>query len=270
MPSSAQALASSGPTNRNTWQHGVICLANTVLAPSAVVNTEGLMICARHLSLLLPILCTTAFSEVGNPSPKDWHVALETLRADVGLPDISERKNDGAGVWRFTYLLSLAIDSPNIVTVEEQLDGTAMVLVTTENPAFQAYRVNEYERAWICGLPEDEQTFLHCPSPYQRPIGSQFETDRLVASRDDVARLRSLIAVVPVCDEPDAPEPSDPNVVYVEMDGSDWMFETADAGKYCSAHRHSPGYGERDPNGKAFRQLGLYFALLAQGKIFPM
>jgi hypothetical protein len=98
-----------------------------------------------------------------------WPPILQDLRAVVGLPDIRDRVDKTTGTWRFTYTHSLALDSANIVTVEELEDGSARLLVTTENPVFQVYRAHEYERQWICGLPKEEQAFLRCPIPGTKP-----------------------------------------------------------------------------------------------------
>lgn len=199
------------------------------------------------------------------PLDKDWSQIMESVRAKTGVPDISKAASRKTGVWRFSYIHSMALESPNIITVQEQADGTARVLVTTENREFFDYRINEDMRRSFCEVPEAEAMFSLCPPPSPAPTGPEYNTVELTASPDDLARLRALFASVPVCEQPEAPPKSS-----MGLDGSDWIFELADGGRYCMAHRWSPHEGSGDPNGGAFNRLGLYMALLAQGHVFPM
>lgn len=213
---------------------------------------------------LLSLLCglsTAAWADLSDRTP-DWSLILQQVRTEVGLGDIRENAGKTTGTWRFTYTQSLALDSPKIVTIEEQEDGSARVLVTTEDTDHQRYRVAEYDRQWMCGTNSGEGFTISCLPLPPKPTGPQYQTIELPASKDDIARLRNLFAAVPICEEPD--------IVARGYDGSDWYYETADGAKYCMDHRWSPSAGDIDPNGEAFRQLGLYMSLLARGRIYPM
>jgi hypothetical protein len=219
----------------------------------------------QFVCLCLALLCSPALGDLSDRPVRDWSVILEQLRAEVGLSDIGDNTVKPKATWRFTYMRSLALDSPNVITVEELNDGSARVLVTKENVEHQRYRVALYNQMWICNSTSSDEVTISCLPVPPQPTGPKYETVQLTASKDDVARLRTLFAAVPVCEQPESPPAAGPG-----LDGSDWLFEMADGGRYCLAHRWSPSAGDGDPNSEAFRQLGLYMALLARGRIYPM